>query len=266
MIDIGVNFTNQRFERDRPDVLERAAAAGVEACVVTGTSVEESRAALQLCLDTPTDPCQLYCTAGVHPHQARHYDTATGDILRALIARHPGTVVAVGETGLDFNRNFSPREDQQRAFAAQLELAADTGLPLFLHERDAVDTQLQMLRERIDSLPAAVIHCFTGDRSALFAYLELGLHVGITGWICDERRGGALRELVADIPRERLMVETDAPFLTPRNLKPRPRNNRNEPAFLPTVVAAVAECRGESPDRVAAETAANSRRFFGLAL
>ena len=173
-------------------------------------------------------------------------------------------MVAIGECGLDFNRNYSPRDDQVRCFRAQLALAAELQLPVFLHERDAHDTFLGILREHRSSLTGAVVHCFTGTRVELDAYLSLDLHIGITGWICDERRGRDLVGLMPSIPARRLMIETDAPYLLPRNLPSPPRDRRNEPAFLPAVRDAVAAARGEAPATTAAATTATARAFFGL--
>jgi TatD DNase family protein len=261
MIDIGANLTSKSFQRDLPAVIERAAHAGVEAIVVTGTSLAGSRAAADLAQQGA--PLALHATAGVHPH---HAVEATGDWLtelRALAER--ARVVAIGECGLDFNRNYSPRDDQVRCFRAQLALAAELRRPVFLHERDAHDTFLGILREHRSSLAGAVVHCFTGTRAQLDAYLSLDLHIGITGWICDERRSRDLAGLMPSIPASRLMIETDAPYLLPRNLPSPPRDRRNEPAFLPAVLNAVAAARGEAPATTAAATSATARAFFGLA-
>ncbi len=261
MIDIGANLTAKAFARDLPAVIDRAAAAGVEAMVVTGTSLAGSRAAGDLA--AKGGAVALYATAGVHPH---HAVEAAGDWLvelRALAGRP--FVVALGECGLDFNRNYSPRADQERCFRAQLELAAELRLPVFLHERDAHDTFTGMLREHRASLTGAVIHCFTGGRAQLDTYLSLDLHVGITGWICDERRGQDLVACAAAIPAGRLMIETDAPYLLPRNMPEPPRDRRNEPAFLRYVLNAVAVARREDPATTAAATTATARAFFRLA-
>jgi TatD DNase family protein len=198
----------------------------------------------------------------VHPHNARAFSAAARDELRALAARPE--VVAVGECGLDFNRDFSPRPDQERCFEEQLALAAETKLPLFLHERDASARFVEILKRRRAEISDAVVHCFTGDAAALGAYLALDLHIGITGWICDERRGAHLKALVKQIPLSRLMLETDAPFLTPRDMAPRPKDGRNEPAFLPHVLREVARCLGKPPEEVAAATTATAARFFKL--
>ena len=258
LVDIGANLTHPAFHGDLAQVLERARAAGVSAIVVTGTSVPESTQALQL---AKRHPQVVYATAGVHPHHARECDDSTIPALRVL-AQQPG-VVAIGECGLDFNRNYSPHPDQERWFAAQVELACDLGKPLFLHSRDAKDKFVEVLKQ-FKNLPRAVAHCFTGDKAELHACLDLGLHIGITGWICDERRGAHLLSLVREIPPDRLLLETDAPYLTPRDLRPQPKARRNEPAFLPHVLRAVARCVGKPAAQVAEETTRNARRFFGL--
>ncbi len=258
LVDIGVNLTHASFRQDLPAVLARAAAAGVGPMVVTGTSVAGSARALDL---AAAHPGRLFGTAGIHPHDARQADPAALDAIATLLMRPE--CVAVGECGLDFDRDFSPRPQQEAAFAAQLELAAATQKPLFLHERAAHERLLALLGPRRAALPAAVLHCFTGSAAELDAYLALDLHIGITGWICDERRGLGLYDLLGRVPLDRLMLETDAPFLTPRTMKP--RRSRNEPAFLPYVLDAVAAAVGRPRDEVAAATTATARRFFGIA-
>ncbi|HLV16146.1 MAG TPA: TatD family hydrolase [Pseudomonas sp.] len=262
LVDIGVNLTHPDLRADVNGVLERARQAGVTQLMVTGTSLEESEKALQLCEEQDAEGLTLFSTAGVHPHDAAQWSS---DHIRQLgqLLRHP-RVRAVGECGLDFNRDFSPRPAQEKAFAEQLELACELGMPVFVHEREADQRLLAILREFRDRLPAAVVHCFTGERRALYAYLDLDLHIGITGWICDERRGTHLHALVRDIPTGRLMLESDAPYLLPRTLRPRPRNNRNEPAYLPAVLREVARHRQETPEALAAHTSACARAFFQL--
>jgi TatD DNase family protein len=259
LVDIGVNLTNRAFRKDRDVVIANARAAGVVGVIVTGTSESESEAAAAMARSRPG---LLYATAGVHPHDARHWRTETRERLKSLA--NATEVVAVGETGLDFNRDFSPRPAQERVFAAQLELAAEVRAPVFMHERDAHERLIGILKEYRDRLEAVVIHCFTGSRSELFAYLDLGLHVGITGWICDERRGSHLRELVRSIPLDRLMIETDAPYLLPRDLKPRPKSRRNEPAFLPHVAQAIAACRDIPVAVLADVTTGTAKKFFRI--
>jgi len=259
LIDIGANLTHAAFREDLAQVLERAVRAGVSTIVVTGTSLAASAQAAQL---AEAHPGLLRATAGVHPHHAGDCDAATIPALRALAAH--ASVVALGECGLDFNRNYSAHPDQERWFVAQLELACELGKPLFLHSRDAHPRFAELLRGHRDGLPRAVAHCFTGEREELRAYLDLDLYIGITGWICDERRGLHLRELVREIPGDRLLLETDAPYLTPRDLRPQPKARRNEPAFLAHILRAVALARGEAPETLGAATARNARRFFNL--
>ena len=255
LVDIGANLTHSSFREDVDAVVERARQAGVGEIIFTGTSVEESRAAAAL-----AERFGFHSTVGVHPHHARDNGPATIPALREL-AKHP-RVVAIGECGLDFNRNYSPHPDQEKWFVAQVELGIELRKPLFLHSRDAFPRFSQI----ISSLKpeTAVAHCFTGSGEELRAYLDLGLYIGITGWICDERRGAHLLELVREIPRERLLLETDAPYLTPRDLHPQPKARRNEPAFLPHIARTVARALNRPVEEIAAETTSNARRLFGL--
>ncbi|KAL4449421.1 hypothetical protein ABPG77_007065 [Micractinium sp. CCAP 211/92] len=264
-IDIGANLVDKSFDKDREAVLERAAQAGVAAIIVTGTCVRTSRAAAALC-DSPAERRHnLYFTAGVHCHNAKGCDEHTLGALRQLAAHE--RCVAIGETGLDFNRNFSPPEVQERWFAAQVQLAEELRMPLFLHCRDAGARFADILRQHRRGVNG-VVHCFTGSRAELEAFLEMGLHIGITGWVADDRpeRGGAeLAALLPLIPDDRLFIETDCPYLTPRSITPsKSRPQRNEPALLPHVLSAVAAARGQSPKHVAGVTTENARRFFRL--
>lgn len=257
MIDIGANLTNKAFRGDLDRVIDRAQQAGVDRILVTGTSLGASRAAAEL---VATRPGELFATTGVHPHDARTCDANTLDELRLLAGET--RVVAIGECGLDFNRNYSPPETQLEWFEKQVVLAGELGLPLFLHERDAHEALVTILRR--NAFPRAVVHCFTGSRAELHAYLDMGLYIGITGWICDERRGGTLCELAREIPLDRLMIETDAPYLLPRSLRPRPKGGRNEPAYLVHVRDRLAECIGIAPQELAEATTHTAEGFFGL--
>jgi len=260
LIDIGANLTHEAFAHDFPAVLERAGRAGVRHIVVTGASRRGSEEALTL---ARAHGGRLSATAGVHPHHAVEYDDDTEALLREL-ARDP-LVRAIGETGLDYNRDFSPRNLQLRAFERQLQLAAKLGMPLFLHQRDAHADFLALLRRYRHRVPNVVVHCFTDTAEALRDYLALDCHIGITGWICDERRGLHLRELVRDIPADRLMLETDAPYLLPRTVRPAPKHRRNEPAYLGYVCEQVAQDRGEPMEVTAANSTATAMALFGLA-
>ena len=264
LIDIGANLTHDSFDHDREAVLQRARAAGVTKIIVTGASREHSPKALLL---ARTFPGELFATAGVHPHHAVEYTDECDAEMRELHAH--SEVVAVGECGLDYNRDFSPRPAQRRAFERQLQLASELGTPesrkpLFLHQRDAHDDFMAMMKNFDGRLGPAVVHCFTGTRRELFDYLDQDWHIGITGWLCDERRGTHLRELVKHIPANRLMIETDAPYLLPRTVKPQPSHRRNEPMYLAHIVEELARDRGETVETVATATSATAMAFFRL--
>ncbi|MBT8103896.1 MAG: TatD family hydrolase [Gammaproteobacteria bacterium] len=259
LIDIGANLAHDSFADDRDDVVQRAADAGVTRIIVTGSSDNSNVEAAAL---AESRPGVLYSTAGVHPHHAADYTDESDALIRELVNKE--VVVAVGECGLDYFRNFSPRDAQLDAFRRQLEIAKDCRLPVFLHQRDAHDDFVEVLESALPELSRAVAHCFTGEGESLHEYIAMGLYVGITGWICDERRGKHLHDVVSVIPDDRLLIETDAPYLLPRTISPRPKTRRNEPAYLVEVLNTVAEARGQSADHVAEITTRNAVRFFDL--
>ena len=259
LIDIGANLGHESFDHDLDAVLARARLAGVSRLVVTGASRQGAVRALEL---AKAYPAQLSATAGVHPHHAIEYTDEADAEMRALLANPE--VVAVGECGLDYHRDFSPRPAQRRAFERQLQLAVDTGKPLFLHQRDAHADFMAILKDFDGRIGPSVVHCFTGTRAECFEALDAGYFIGITGWLCDERRGQHLRGFVKDIPADRLMVETDAPYLLPRTVRPMPSHRRNEPMYLPHIVEELARDRGEDMALTAAATTATARAFFRL--
>jgi len=259
LIDIGSNLTHESFAGDRAQVIAAAVHSGVTRLVVTGADLESSRAAAAL---AAAHPGRLWSTAGVHPHHASSFDSNHRSELRELLT-NPG-VVAVGECGLDYFRNFSPPAAQRAAFVAQLELAASLGKPVFLHQRDSHEDFKSILAEFRGALAGGVAHCFTGGPAQLDDYLALDLFIGVTGWVCDERRGSHLRDAVPLIPGDRLMLETDAPYLLPRDLNPRPGSRRNEPKYLPHIARAVAGLRSEPCEALAARTTRTAIGFFGL--
>jgi TatD DNase family protein len=259
LVDIGANLAHDSFDDDRAEMMERAADAGVGTMIVTGSSDGSNVRAAEL---ASAHPGTLYSTAGVHPHHASDYTDESDALIRSLVQND--VVVAVGECGLDYFRNFSPRDAQLNAFRRQLEIAKDTGLPVFLHQRDAHDDFVEVLEPVLPDLSRAVAHCFTGEGESLREYLAMGLYIGITGWICDERRGKHLHDIVDIIPDDRLLIETDAPYLLPRTVRPRPKTRRNEPMYLREVVRVVAEARGQSEDHIARVTTENARSFFNL--
>lgn len=257
LLDIGINLAHDSFDQDRDAVIQRAADVGVTRMLITGSSLASTHSAIAL---VQKHPQTMRCTAGVHPHHAVELDAAQLQAFNALV-RQP-EVVAVGECGLDFFRNFSPHEAQIDAFERQLELAAQVGKPVFLHQRDAHEAFMRVMGKHRAQLTGGVAHCFTAGLDEARAYLDLDLYIGITGWICDERRGHHLREVVRHIPPERLLIETDAPYLLPRDLQPKPQSRRNEPMYLPHVLAAIAQARGERVEALAELTTANALRLF----
>jgi TatD DNase family protein len=258
LIDIGINLAHDSYDSDRDEVIARARAAGVSQMVVTGSTLASTVRAIALARQHPG---RLFATAGVHPHHAASFRETSVAELEALARREE--VVAVGECGLDYFRDFAPREAQRQAFHRQLELAASLGKPVFLHQRDAHGDFVAILREHAAHW-RGVAHCFTGSAEELGCYLQLGLAIGITGWICDERRGSHLAALMPQVPSERLLLETDGPYLLPRDLKPRPASRRNEPAYLPQIAAAVARARGQSVESLAQSSTAAARALFDL--
>jgi TatD DNase family protein len=259
LIDIGSNLTHDSFAADRDEVIARALEAGVRRQIVTGADLASSTQAAEL---AAAHPLILSSTAGVHPHHAQSFDAPLREQLCNLVQLPH--VVAVGECGLDYFRNFSPPEAQRAAFAAQLEIAAEVRKPVFLHQRDAHADFTAILRDYRTRLTGGVAHCFTGSRSQLEDYLALDLYIGVTGWVNDERRGEDLRAAVPHIPGDKLMLETDAPYLLPRDLAPQPKSRRNEPSFLPHIARTVAQLRGESLEAVAASTTRAAILFFRL--
>jgi TatD DNase family protein len=261
LFDIAVNASNKQLIGDFDGLLSRSLDAGVDKWLMVGCDVEQSHNVFTLS-QSGSHQQHLYCTAGVHPHDAKSVSDDYIDQLRAL--HQHSQVVAVGECGLDFNRDFSPRPVQEKVFAQQLALACELHKPVYMHERDAGLRFIDIVTPFIDDLTCGVVHCFTGDKSTLEKYLDLGLSIGITGWVCDERRGLELRELIKYIPLERLMIETDAPFLLPRSLKPKPKSRRNEPAFLPHIAQTIAAILGVDEAVVCQATYHNSCQFFGI--
>ncbi len=261
MIDIGVNLTNKRFHKDIGTVINNARQVGLTGLIITGTDLVSSESAIEL---AETEPGFLFSTAGIHPHDAKTFDSSSLSKLKQL-ALNP-QVKAIGECGLDFNRNYSTPAEQELAFVQQLELAVELQLPVFMHERDANRRFIELLKPYRSQLPNAVLHCFTGDKRDLQRCLELDLHIGITGWICDERRGTQLLELVKLIPDNRLMIETDSPYLLPRSMRPKPKSSRNEPKYLPYIAQTIALAREQSLDVFINNTRKTSQAFFNIEL
>ena len=259
-IDIGVNLTGSSFKKDIPQVIERAQYAGVSQMVVTGTDSKHSEHAIRLA-EQYGSVC--YATVGLHPHHASDYSSSLDSELREMLGHE--SVVAVGECGLDFNRNFSTRQEQVRAFEAQLEMAIDLQKPVFLHQRDAHEDFVAMIKSCRSDLGKLVAHCFTGSIEQVNDFVILDMYIGVTGWICDERRAESLQQAVKHIPLDRIMLETDAPYLLPRDMLKKPvEKNRNEPCYLPHIARAVANYMDIEEERLTAAAYDNSREFFKL--
>ncbi len=254
LVDAGVNLSNHQFDEHHDEVLQRAAQAGVKQMLLIGCDIQSSQASLQL-----AKRHSLLCTSGIHPHDAKTADISLEQQL-TLLASHP-EVVAIGECGLDYNRDFSPRDVQRAVLRRQLALAETLNMPVYLHERDASNDMLAILNEYNVK---GVLHCFTGDELALQRYLEKGLYIGVTGWVCDERRGEQLQSLIPSIPLERLLIETDAPFLLPRTIKPKPKSRRNEPSYLTYICQQIADLKGCEFTEVAKQTTLNFQQLFSV--
>lgn len=263
LIDIGVNLTNKRFDKDREDVIRRAQSSALSGLLITGTSVEESQKALALCQQYQREfPNFLYSTAGVHPHDADHVSIDYIEQLEQLAMQAP--VKAIGECGLDFNRNFSAPAQQLTVFSEQVALADKLQMPLFLHQRDAFEPWFNILLPYLGKIPAMISHCFTGEKSELVRCIQADMYIGITGWLCDERRGQTLRDIVSLIPLNRLLIETDAPYLTPRTIRPKPKNSRNEPSYLPYIMKEISRITGLDQEEIAWHTSRNAEKVFNF--
>lgn len=256
LFDSHCHLDDKNYQPDREAVLARARKAGVMGFMVVGINLQTARKAIQLAETYPG----VFASVGIHPHDATHCSEA---VLKELthLAGHE-KVCAWGETGLDFNRMYSPRDVQEKWFERQLDIGARLGLPLIFHERDSNGRFLEMLKASGSASLRGVVHCFSGNCREMLAYLDLGLHIGITGIVTMQKRGEALRDLVPLIPEERLLVETDAPYLTPAPERNHAR--RNEPAFVKSVLFKVAAIRQTDPAAMAEVTWRNTRRLYGL--
>jgi len=267
LIDIGANLTHKSFRQNIQQVLQRAGQNQVSHIIITGTSLSASREANRLAIKYNQEQqlVKLYSTAGIHPHEATRHSTYNYREQLVDLLQKNKTIVALGECGLDFDRNFSLPDDQRRVFDTQLQVACEFNLPLFIHERSASADMLSMLEKYAQHENfRGVIHCFTnGSLDVLQRYLSLNLYIGITGWICDERRGKDLAKLIPHIPLDRLLIETDAPFLLPRNI-PKPWPDHNEPSYLSYVVKKLAECYSVSIDEIAKHSTENAKKLFNL--
>ena len=254
--DIGVNLTHESFNSDYRVVINDAILKNIKKICLTGTSIEDSKKCIEIANEFKKN---LICTVGIHPHNASYFDKSSNNKILELI-KSP-LVKAIGEAGLDFNRNFSSKEDQVNCFINQIKIANDSNLPLFLHQRDAHDTFMEcILKEKIKG--KAIVHCFTGSINELYDYLDNNLFIGITGWVCDPKRGKNLESIIPEIPITKLLIETDSPYLLPKSLKV--KNRRNEPGFLPVIFDKIAHLRKEPREELKHQIYENSVNFFNL--
>lgn len=253
-IDIGCNLFCRQFEDKESLIVKNAEDKDVH-MIITGSSITSSQRACAYVLNRTG----IWSTAGVHPHDAKSCDDNTISILEHLITNNPN-IVAVGECGLDYDRMYSPKEVQLQRFQEQVELAHKLNKPLFLHEREAFEDMADILSKQNDL--HAVVHCFTGSREQAKKYLALGCYIGVTGWICDDRRNQDVLDALEIIPIEKLMVETDAPYLLPRKIKG--LKNPNVPENITYVVDKIAAVKGVDPEEVRKITLENTIQFFGL--
>jgi len=257
-IDIGINLTNKQFNNEHAEIINLALACGVHWMILTGTSVRGSKESAEIAENYQDF---LFSTAGIHPHDAKSFTHESSNELRKLLKQDH--VVSVGECGLDFDRDFSPRPVQEKCYRAQLELAIEVNKPLFLHERSAFKRFNEITDEYLPKLPKAVVHCFTGTLHEAKTYLDKGFYLGFTGAISDQNRFKHLEEVVKYVPLDRMMIETDSPFMLPKNM-PRQQSRRNEPAFLPYIAQTIAHLKKISISEVAEETTDVARNFFSI--
>ncbi|MFP3593150.1 TatD family hydrolase [Chryseobacterium sp. SIMBA_038] len=257
-IDIGINLTNKQFHNEHEEIINRALDNGVEQMILTGTSVRGSQESAEIAEDYPEI---LFSTAGIHPHDAKSFNNESINELRKLLRQDH--VISVGECGLDFDRDFSPRPIQEKCYRVQLELAIEVDKPLFLHERSAFKRFNEITDEYLSKLPEAVVHCFTGTLNEAKIYLNKGFYLGFTGAISDDKRFKHLEDVIKYVPLDRMMIETDAPFMLPKNM-PRTQNRRNEPSYLPYVAQTIAKLKKVSISEVADETTEVARKFFRI--
>ena len=254
LFDSHCHLDDKSYQNDREAVIQRAKKEGVGDMLTVGIDQETSIHAIEIAEKFDG----VYASVGVHPHRASSCSEGTIETLIHL-ANSP-RVCAWGETGLDFNRMYSPKKEQETWFVRQIQTADEQQLPLILHERDSQGRLLDILKAHPNENRRGTVHCFSGSRSELHAYLDLGFYIGITGILTLQKRGADLRRLVPHIPLERLLIETDAPYLTPAPQKNKTR--RNEPAFVKSVLFKLAEIRNEDPENLAHITSNNARSLF----
>ena len=256
--DIACNFTSERFDNDLGKVVDKAVANQISKFGLICSRLSDIDKLLGIYNQYSSN---MFFTIGVHPHHANEInDQYLKKLKEAVNLNDPD---AIGETGLDFFRNLSTYEEQIHAFEEQIKIAIDTNKPLFLHQRDSHDDFIKILRKYSADFNKAVVHCFTGTQKQLDDYLELDCYIGVTGWICDEKRNVELRKTIKNIPLSKLMIETDCPYLIPKNLQEKPKNNRNEPCNLNHIVAEISALMDIDEGILRKETFENTKSIFG---
>ena len=256
-IDIACNFTHESFKHDLEDVIINAEQEGVEKFVLLCASLADIDPIKVIQNNAPK---KYFISAGIHPHHATEILEINHDaLLNKLKSISPN---AIGETGLDYFRNISPPNIQKKSFGMHIEIAKELSLPLYLHQRDAHDDFIRIIKENISNFPKFVVHCFTGTQVELDEYLELGAYIGLTGWICDAKRNIDLRKSIKNIPIEKMMIETDSPYLIPKNLTVKPNKNINEPKYLPHIANEICELTGYDLEELKLVTSNNAIKFF----
>ena len=256
-IDIACNFTHDSFKDNLDEVLNNAEHAGVDKFVLLCASLDDIDPIKVIQNNTPE---KFFISAGIHPHHATEILEINYDALfNKLKSINPN---AIGETGLDYFRNISPPDIQKKSFGMHIEIAKELNLPLYLHQRDAHSDFIRIIKENISNFPKFVVHCFTGTQAELDEYLELGAYIGLTGWICDAKRNIDLRKSIKNIPIEKMMIETDSPYLIPKNLMVKPKKNINEPKYLPHIANEICELTGYELEELKLATRNNAIKFF----
>ena len=256
LFDSHCHLDDNIYDKDLKGALSRASSAGVLKMMIVGVDKKSSARAVALAELYP----DLYASVGFHPHDAKECSKEGLEFLIKL-AKNP-KVKAWGEIGLDFNRMYSSREDQERWLVRQLEISDELNLPVIFHERESHGRLIEILKKHFKPDRKGVIHCFSGNESELNQYLSLGLYIRITGIITIKGRGAELRNLAPLIPADRILIETDAPYLTPTPEKNKVR--RNEPAFVKSVLLKLAEVRGENPEDLAGIVYENTCRLYNI--
>ena len=256
-IDIACNFTHESFKHNLDEVINNAEQEGVEKFVLLCASLADIDP-IKVIQDNA--PEKYFISAGIHPHHATEILEINHDaLLNKLKSISPN---AIGETGLDYFRNISPPDIQKKSFGMHIEIAKELSLPLYLHQRDAHGDFIRIIKENISNFPKFVVHCFTGTQAELDEYLELGAYIGLTGWICDAKRNIDLRKSIKNIPIEKMMIETDSPYLIPKNLMVKPKKNVNEPKYLPHIANEICELTGYDLEELKSATSNNAIEFF----